>query len=162
MSPSLFLGSLVVAGVLSGLLNTSQAPAGEAHPQVPVSEALPTAIGAASIATRPATPELAPQDLRLEESTAVTLLQFERADQAGASADVVCGMKLWRVNPGVDTGIHRQIPEEAFNAVTRRISPNRSCGASARGVTRHSFAATIHSPGGEKPDPQKPDPPVRK
>ena len=143
MSPTLFLGSLVVAGVLSGLLHTSQAPA-------------------PSVSTQPATPEQTPQDVQLAVWRAATLLQLARAAHADASPDVVCGMKLWRVNPDVDTAIHRQIPEEAFNATTRRIVPDGECGASARAVTPYSVTTTIHSAGVKKPDPRKPDPPVRK
>lgn len=85
----------------------------------------------------------------------MTLLQVERAAHANPAPEVVCGMKLWRVNPQIDSGIHRQIPEEAFSAATRRISPDRSCGASARAAMRSSSTTpTIHLAGVKKPDPK--------
>ena len=154
MPPGLLLGSLVVAGVTSGWLARPQSPAGDPRSPAPsISEALPTAISAISEAEQPVPPERTRPDSQLATAAAAALLQSHRAASVNPTPEIVCGMKLWRVDPDVDPAIHRQLPDEAFHASIRRIPPDRTCGAGARAVTGHFYTATIHSAAVKEPDP---------
>lgn len=126
MSTLVLIGSAVLAGVLS----TGQAAPG-ASQEVPASET-----------------ERALQAARQR-------LQEELLSQRGAvvnpmNPQVVCGMKLWYIDPPFDAGIREPLPEAAAGASIRRIPPDRDCVPNESAAWSHSFTISDTIPAGRK------------
>jgi hypothetical protein len=64
-----------------------------------------------------------PREPALGVHPVASLLQAIPSLHRTPRVEVICGLKVWRVDPNVDPGIHKQIPEEAFDARIRRIEP---------------------------------------
>lgn len=127
MSTVLLVGSVVLASVTYAMVGSDVRGAEPGQD-------LQGIVGSAVKIQVPPTP--APEQLVVNE----TLLSAEVALSQPLPSmlvqiptpQIICGMKVWRVDPGIDPGIQRPLPGGAAGAMIRRI-PARQCVESTAG-----------------------------
>ena len=117
MAMTLLLGSFVLATAAYGSLSlekpgTSQQPIEQVRPATQVTvRVLPAPWSEKDPFARV---------LRLREAA---LRHLYHSSTRTPNPRIICGMKVWRVDPNVDPGIHEQLPVTAFDAKIQRIAP---------------------------------------
>jgi hypothetical protein len=111
----------MVAKLLVGVCVAAAMVPALPEPTGPVAQAVEISQGAAQ--------PRGPIQLTPEHELAVKKLHEQvmaaRQEEAASpdETEIVCGLKIMRVNPDFDPGFHKQIPEAALNAKIRRITP---------------------------------------
>jgi len=118
MSPTLLLWSLVLA-VAYGSLNPAQSVTVPQSHQVLRGIEFTVQVLPAPSPHKNTYAELISDHINVQTARDEALTARLRTPKP----QIICGMKLWRVDPNVDRGIHIQLPEAAFDARIERIPP---------------------------------------
>lgn len=99
-----------------------------------------------------AAPPRGPIQLTPEQEVALKKLheQVTAARQGEAASqddtEIICGLKVMRVNPNFDPGVHKQIPEAALNAKIQRTTPPVCRGETAAAQGHTDFSSVTFGP----------------